>query len=153
MSSTSSAGTVDNVVARIERLPTSWWHVKTRIIVGVATFFDAFDAIAIATVLPVLSVAPLAVFASGLLFGAVFLSLVASTTSLVRHNLAPAAWPAGIAAFTIVFAAGQIVGPSAVGFVADHLGGLRAGFAGSAAVLALAALVASRQRPLGPRSA
>jgi len=109
--------------------------------------------VAIATVLPVLSVAPLAVFASGLLFGAVFLSLVASTTSLVRHNLAPAAWPAGIAAFTIVFAAGQIVGPSAVGFVADHLGGLRAGFAGSAAVLALAALVATRQRPLAPRPA
>jgi putative MFS transporter len=48
------AGTVDNVVARIERLPTSWWHVKTRIIVGVATFFDAFDALAIATVLPAL---------------------------------------------------------------------------------------------------
>jgi putative MFS transporter len=50
----SPAGTVDNVVARIERLPTSWWHVQTRIIVGVATFFDAFDALAIATVLPVL---------------------------------------------------------------------------------------------------
>jgi putative MFS transporter len=47
-------GGVDNVVARIERLPISWWHVRTRIIVGVATFFDAFDAIAIATVLPVL---------------------------------------------------------------------------------------------------
>jgi len=106
--------------------------------------------VAIATVLPVLSVAPLAVFASGLLFGAVFLSLVASTTSLVRHNLAPAAWPAGIAAFTIVFAAGQIVGPSAVGAVADHFGGLRAGFACSAAVLAFAALVAWRQRPLAP---
>src|SRR6186713_3027460 len=54
MSATAAAGTVDNVVARIERLPTSWWHVKTRIIVGVATFFDAFDALAIATVLPVL---------------------------------------------------------------------------------------------------
>jgi putative MFS transporter len=54
MSSIASAGSVDNVVARIERLPTSWWHVKTRIIVGVATFFDAFDALAIATVLPVL---------------------------------------------------------------------------------------------------
>ena len=48
------AGSVDNVVARIERIPTSWWHVKTRIIVGVATFFDAFDALAIATALPVL---------------------------------------------------------------------------------------------------
>ena len=54
MGSAAAPGTVDNVVARIERLPTSWWHVKTRIIVGVATFFDAFDALAIATVLPVL---------------------------------------------------------------------------------------------------
>src|SRR6478609_1421206 len=54
MGTAAPAGSVDNVVARIERLPTSWWHVQTRIIVGVATFFDAFDAIAIATVLPVL---------------------------------------------------------------------------------------------------
>jgi len=54
MGATVPAGAVDNVVARIERLPTSWWHVKTRIVVGVATFFDAFDALAIATVLPAL---------------------------------------------------------------------------------------------------
>src|SRR6266851_2879665 len=52
--SVTAIGSVDNVVARIERLPTSWWHVKTRIIVGVATFFDAFDALAIASVLPVI---------------------------------------------------------------------------------------------------
>src|SRR5215470_16652637 len=45
---------VDDIVARLERLPTSWWQVKARIIVGVATFFDAFDALAIASVLPVL---------------------------------------------------------------------------------------------------
>jgi putative MFS transporter len=54
MTGVAAAGTVDNVVARIERLPTSWWHVRTRIIVGVATFFDAFDALAIAAVLPAL---------------------------------------------------------------------------------------------------
>jgi putative MFS transporter len=47
-------GSIDDVVARIERLPVSWWHVKTRIIIGIATFFDAFDALAIAFVLPVL---------------------------------------------------------------------------------------------------
>jgi MFS transporter, putative metabolite:H+ symporter len=52
--SAAQPGAVDNVVARIERLPTSWWHVRTRIIVGVATFFDAFDALAIAVVLPAL---------------------------------------------------------------------------------------------------
>jgi putative MFS transporter len=46
---------VDGIVARIERLPTSWWQIKTRIIVGAATFFDAFDALAIASVLPVIA--------------------------------------------------------------------------------------------------
>jgi predicted MFS family arabinose efflux permease len=104
--------------------------------------------LAVATLLPVLSAGRIVVFGSGLLFGAVFLSVVASTTSLIRHNLAAAVWPAAIAAFTIVFAAGQIVGPSLVGLIADHFGGLRAGFACSAAVLGLAALVALRQRPL-----
>ncbi len=52
--STGHAAAVDDIVARLERLPTSWWQVKARIIVGVATFFDAFDALAIATVLPVI---------------------------------------------------------------------------------------------------
>lgn len=104
--------------------------------------------LAVATLLPVLSAHPLAVFASGALFGAVFLSLVASTTALVRHNLPPAAWPAGIAAFTSIFAAGQIVGPSLVGWVADGTGGLARGLAVSAGVLALGALLAARQRAL-----
>jgi predicted MFS family arabinose efflux permease len=104
--------------------------------------------LAVATVLPVLSAHPVAVFASGLLFGAVFLSVVASTTALVRHNAPAAAWPAGISAFTIVFAAGQIVGPTLVGWVADSAGGLRGGLACSAAVLLLGALVAWGQRPL-----
>jgi putative MFS transporter len=54
MGATAGRGGPDDVVARIERLPTSWWHIKARIIVGVATFFDAFDALTIATVLPVL---------------------------------------------------------------------------------------------------
>jgi predicted MFS family arabinose efflux permease len=104
--------------------------------------------LALATLLPVLSAHPAAVFASGGLFGAVFLSVVASTTALVRHNLPLSAWSGGIAAFTIVFAAGQIVGPSLVGWLSDGPGGLVAGFACSAAALALGALLASRQRPL-----
>jgi len=49
-----SQSKIDNVVARIERLPISAWHIKARVIIGVATFFDAFDALAIAFVLPVL---------------------------------------------------------------------------------------------------
>lgn len=104
--------------------------------------------LAAATLLPVLSAHPAAVFASGALFGAVFLSVVASTTALVRHNLPAAAWPSGIAAFTIVFAAGQIIGPVLVGWVADGSGGLLRGLALSAGVLALGALVATRQPAL-----
>jgi len=104
--------------------------------------------LALATVAPVLSSHPVVVFASGALFGSVFLSVVASTTALVRHNLAAAAWPAGITAFTVVFAAGQIVGPSLVGWVADGDGGLVRGFAVSAALLALGAVLAWRQKPL-----
>jgi len=109
--------------------------------------------LAVATMLPVLSSHPAAVFASGLLFGAVFLSLVASTTSLVRHNLPAAQWGRWIGTFTIAFAVGQIVGPSLAGWIADVAGGLRAGLACSAAVLALATLAAWRQKPLAAAAA
>ncbi len=105
--------------------------------------------LALATALPVASSHPVAVFLSGALFGSVFLSVVASTTALVRHNCAEAAWPSGIAAFTIIFAAGQIVGPVMVGWVADWAGGgLPSGLALSSAVLALGSLLALRQPSL-----
>src|SRR5437763_16830481 len=42
-----------DIAARIERLPLTLWQVRARLIVGTATFFDAFDALAIAYVLPV----------------------------------------------------------------------------------------------------
>ena len=102
----------------------------------------------VATILPVLSNAWALVLLSGMLFGAVFLSLVASTTALVRHNLPPAQWAAGIAAFTIVFAAGQIVGPTMIGWVSDGPGGLARGFVLSAVALWAGAALALGQRPL-----
>ena len=105
----------------------------------------------LATVLPALTAAWPVVLASGLLFGAVFLSLVASTTAFVRHNLPSAQWAAGISAFTIVFAFGQIVGPTVVGWIADGPGGLARGLLYSAGALWLGALVAWRQRPLAQR--
>lgn len=42
------------IVGRLERLPPSPWHVRMRAIVGSATFFDSFDALAIAFVAPAL---------------------------------------------------------------------------------------------------
>ncbi len=103
----------------------------------------------VATVLPALTAWWPVVLASGLLFGGVFLSVVASTTALVRHNLPPTRWALGISAFTIVFAAGQIVGPTVVGWIADGPGGLARGLVFSACALWLGALLAARQKPLG----
>jgi MFS transporter, putative metabolite:H+ symporter len=39
---------------RVENVPFSRWHTKARIIMGSATFFDAFDALSLAFVIPVL---------------------------------------------------------------------------------------------------
>ena len=42
------------LVARIESVPFSRWHIRPRIVVGSATFFDAFDAFQLAAALVVL---------------------------------------------------------------------------------------------------
>ncbi|PFP22599.1 MFS transporter [Bacillus sp. AFS073361] len=42
------------LIGRMESVPFSRWHVKPRVIMGSATFFDAFDALSLAFVLPVL---------------------------------------------------------------------------------------------------
>lgn len=99
-----------------------------------------------ATLAPALSSAWPVVLASGLLFGAVFLSVVASTTAWVRHNLPAAQWAGGIGAFTIVFAVGQIVGPAIVGWIADGPGGLVRGFVVSALALWCGAVLALGQK-------
>jgi len=50
-----NAGTDYQIAARIERLPLSTWHLKILVPIGTGWFFDAFDALSIAYVLPVLS--------------------------------------------------------------------------------------------------
>ena len=104
----------------------------------------------VAAILPALSSAVPLVFLSGIVFGAVFLSVVASTTALVRHNLPPESWSAGISAFTVAFAFGQIVGPTLVGKIADGPGGLARGLIVSAAALFIGAAFAARQKALAP---
>ena len=102
----------------------------------------------LATLLPAITALWPVVLASGLLFGGVFLSVVASTTALVRHNLPQNAWAQGISAFTVVFAAGQIVGPTMVGWIADGPGGLSRGLVCSAVALWAGAGLAWRQQAL-----
>jgi hypothetical protein len=76
------------------------------------------------------------------------MSIVATTTAFVRLNFPAAAWSAGITAFSVVFAMGQVLGPLAVGWVADSHGGLVRGFLYSAMALWAGALVACLQKPI-----
>jgi predicted MFS family arabinose efflux permease len=134
---------------------------SSRVWAGLLDRFKGGQALAIlnallgcATVLPALTAAWPLVLLSGVMFGGVFLSLVASTTALVRHNLPPSQWAAGISAFTIVFAVGQIAGPTVVGWIADGLGagkdlqGLQRGLIFSAGALWVGAVMSMRQRAL-----
>jgi putative MFS transporter len=40
------------VLARLARIPVSPWHVRARLIIGIATFFDGFDVLTISFALP-----------------------------------------------------------------------------------------------------
>jgi putative MFS transporter len=44
----------NHLLARLEQIPTSRWFVIARVVMGSATFFDAFNALSIAFVLPIL---------------------------------------------------------------------------------------------------
>jgi predicted MFS family arabinose efflux permease len=108
-----------------------------------------FNTIAgVVSVPPALTSEVPVVFASGLVFGTVLLSAVASTTVLVRHNLPQESWSSAISVFTVVFAFGQIIGPALVGWIADGPGGLERGLIVSAVALFVGAALASRQKAL-----
>jgi putative MFS transporter len=51
---TNQSNQSSNLIARIESIPFSRWHIKPRVVMGSATFFDAFDSLSLAFVLPVL---------------------------------------------------------------------------------------------------
>jgi len=52
---TANASKAAELIARIESVPFSRWHVWPRVIMGSATFFDAFTALALAFAMPVLA--------------------------------------------------------------------------------------------------
>src|ERR1700687_5243452 len=43
-----------NLLGRMEQVPFSRWHAKARIVMGSATFFDAFNSLSLAFALPIL---------------------------------------------------------------------------------------------------
>ncbi len=102
--------------------------------------------LALGAALPLLSTHPAALLASGLLFGGSFLAVVTFTTILARRVLPEPAWGRGIAAFTVIFAAGQTLGPLLTGALSDGAGGLHVGLGVSALVLLAGAGLARGQK-------
>jgi len=96
--------------------------------------------------LPLLNASLPAMLASAALFGAGMFSTPAAISTLIRKELPKPAWGQAMAVFTIVFAAGQIVGPTFTGWLADLQGSLRPGLALSALVLLAGAAVALGQK-------
>jgi predicted MFS family arabinose efflux permease len=68
------------------------------------------------------SAAPAVVTGSAIAYGATFLSVPAGITVLIRAAIPPSEWTGALAAFTVVFAAGQMAGPYLAGSLADHYG-------------------------------
>ena len=98
--------------------------------------------------LPLASAQPAAMLLSAGLFGLAMFSAPSSVGSFIKRALPRPAWGSAIATFTAVFAAGQIAGPVAIGWLADRSGSLQVGLAASAALLALGAVLALAQRDL-----
>jgi predicted MFS family arabinose efflux permease len=113
--------------------------ISTAIILGVN---------AVGAGLPLFGQSPTWLAISALVFGVSFFALVGSTTAFVRFNYPPSAWPKGIAAMTIAFGIGQMLGPTAVGAVTDAFGSLSYALNVSAALLAAGAIAAAFQRRL-----
>jgi predicted MFS family arabinose efflux permease len=85
---------------------------------------------------------------SALVFGVSFFALVGSTTAFVRFNYPPATWPTAIAAMTIAFGVGQILGPFATGAIIDVMGSLSYALNAGAAMLVAGAILAAFQGKL-----
>jgi predicted MFS family arabinose efflux permease len=104
---------------------------------------------AIGAALPIFGHSPLLLAISALVFGVAFFAVVGSTTAFVRFNYPPASWPTAIAAMTISFGIGQMLGPIVVGAITDAVGSLSFALNISAAMLAVGAILSAFQSKLG----
>ena len=95
--------------------PISTWPRATALAASLAVLSTA-AATALA------GAAPLAVTGSAIGYGASFLAVPAAITALIRAATQPSEWTGALAAFTVVFAAGQTAGPYLAGALADRYG-------------------------------
>ncbi|WP_110944208.1 MFS transporter [Streptomyces niger] len=131
------------IAARFERLPLSRWHVTVRIVIGVVTFFEAFDQLLIAYAMPELrqewhltdgdATAVLTIGSLGMLIGALFSGRMADRIGRVKiiaicigvsglASLALAASPSASPFMLLRFVQGLAIGgevPVAATFISE----------------------------------
>jgi predicted MFS family arabinose efflux permease len=100
----------------------------------------------VGAMLPLVSTSAPVVFASAVLFGGAFLTVVTAVTTVARRELAPHQWTSSIAHLTVAFALGQCVGPLLSGTLSDGPGGIHTALwlCGGFLVAALVAAMAQR---------
>jgi predicted MFS family arabinose efflux permease len=106
--------------------------------------------LALGALLPLLGNSAWLVFASAVLFGASFLTVVTAMTVVAQHSLDPRHWTPAIAALTSAFAVGQCAGPVLAGLLSDSAAGVRAGLILSVVALAAGVLLSLAQRERRP---
>lgn len=118
-----------------------WGHVLGRLPIGAGTAMILLFVTAGAA-LPLLPGGLVTSFASSVVFGCTFLTVVTAMTAAARRTLDPGQWTPAIAGLTVAFALGQCVGPVLAGALSDRAGGVRIGLTAGAVLLAMAALAA-----------
>jgi putative MFS transporter len=90
------------LLARLEGVPFTWWHAKARVVMGSATFFDAFNALSLAFALPILiRVWHITSAQSGILIGSSYIgqlvgALVFSWAAERFGRVPSATWAVGV---------------------------------------------------------
>jgi predicted MFS family arabinose efflux permease len=95
--------------------PVSTWPGATALAASLA-------GLSASAAVPLISAAPAVVAASAIGYGATFLVVPAAITSLVHSAVPRPDWTGALAAFTVVFATGQMAGPYLAGGLADRYG-------------------------------
>ena len=123
------------------------WGERFRASRGGRSMAEALALVAIGTALALFAHGTAALVASATLVGASVFMVPSAVTLLVRNELPRAAWGRAMAAFTVLFAVGQVIGPLITGWLADITGSLYAGLALSGVMLVAASAAALAQRP------
>jgi len=131
--------------------PILWRGLLARSVGGGALALACL-ATGIATLLPLaLPGSVLALIVSVSAFGLSFFMAPTAVTSFAKKNLDQSLWGRAFATLTVVFAAGQIIGPTAAGAISDATGSLSQGMAVAGVILLAGAATALLQHPLAER--